>query len=50
MAANMGVKSVVIEFSWKGAAVQRVLETGNRGLTAVRNLYQVTTSEDTAGW
>jgi hypothetical protein len=35
--------------SWKGAAVQRRLEPGSRGLTIVRSRYQVNTSEDTAG-
>jgi hypothetical protein len=36
--------------SWKGAAVQRGLEPGSRGLAVIRSRYQATTSEDTAGW
>jgi hypothetical protein len=36
--------------SWKGAAVQRGLESGIRGLGIVRNRYQETSSEDTAYW
>jgi hypothetical protein len=35
---------------WKGAAVQRGLEHGSRGIAIVRNRYRVTTSEDTACW
>jgi hypothetical protein len=36
--------------SWKGAAVQRGLEPGRRGLAIVRSRYQAATSEDIAGW
>jgi hypothetical protein len=36
--------------SWKGAAVQRELEHGSRGIVIVISRYQATTSEDTAGW
>jgi hypothetical protein len=36
--------------SWKGAAVQRWLEPGSRGISTVRSRYQALTSEDTAGW
>jgi hypothetical protein len=35
--------------SWKGAAVQRGLEHGCRGMASVKSRYQSTTSEDTAG-
>jgi hypothetical protein len=33
-----------------GAAVQRGLEPGSRGITIVRSRYQATTNEDIAGW
>jgi hypothetical protein len=36
--------------SWKGATIQRGLESGSRGLATVRSRYHTTTSEDTAGW
>jgi hypothetical protein len=40
--------------SWKGyrkgAVIQRGLEHGSRGIAVVRNRYQGTSSEDTAGW
>jgi hypothetical protein len=36
--------------SWKGAAVQRGLEPGSRGIAIVRSRYQETSSEDTEGW
>jgi hypothetical protein len=36
--------------SWKGTAIQRRLEPGNRGIDIVRCRYQATTSEDTAEW
>jgi hypothetical protein len=36
--------------SWKGAAVQRILESDSRAIDVVRCRYQVTTSEDTEGW
>jgi hypothetical protein len=35
---------------WKGAAIQRGLEPGSRGITIVKSRYQATTSEDTEGW
>jgi hypothetical protein len=35
-------------FSPKGAAVQRGLESGNRGIAIVRFPYQETSSDDTA--
>jgi hypothetical protein len=35
---------------WKGAAIQRGLDPGSRGLAIVRSRYQANTSEDTAGW
>jgi hypothetical protein len=43
MAASLGV-------SFKGAAIQRGLQDGNRGLATVRSRYQETSSEDTALW
>jgi hypothetical protein len=36
--------------SWKGSAIQRRLEPGNRGIAIVRSRYQAATNEDTAGW
>jgi hypothetical protein len=36
--------------SLKGAAIQRGLEHGSRGIAIVRSRYQATASEDTAGW
>jgi hypothetical protein len=36
--------------SRKGAAVQRGLEPGSRGIAIVRSWYQETSSEDIAGW
>jgi hypothetical protein len=36
--------------SWKGAAVQRGLEHGSRGITVVRSRHQETSSKDTASW
>jgi hypothetical protein len=35
---------------WKGAAIQRGLELGSRGIAIVRRRYQAITSENTAGW
>jgi hypothetical protein len=35
---------------WMGAAVQRGLEPGSRGIAIVRSRYQATTSKDTASW
>jgi hypothetical protein len=35
--------------SWKGATVQRGLEHRSRGIAVVRNSYQETYNEDTAG-
>jgi hypothetical protein len=43
------LESVKKGVSWKGAAVQRGLERGSRGLATVRSHYQATTSVDTAG-
>jgi hypothetical protein len=34
-------------FSWKGAAVQKELEHGSRGIAVVRSRYQETSSVDT---
>jgi hypothetical protein len=38
------------QLSWKGAAVQRGLGPGSRGLATVRKSYKATTSEDTVAW
>jgi hypothetical protein len=38
------------KFIWKVAAIQRRLDPRNRGIAIVRNRYQETSSEDTAGW
>jgi hypothetical protein len=35
--------------SWKGAAIERGLESRSRGIVIVRSCYQTTTSEDTVG-
>jgi hypothetical protein len=35
---------------WKGAAVQRGLGLGSRGIALVTSRYQVSNSEETAGW
>jgi hypothetical protein len=34
--------------SWKGVAVQKGLQTGNRGIAIVRNCYQGTAGVDRA--
>jgi hypothetical protein len=36
--------------SWKGAAIQKGLGSGIRGVAFVRSRYEATTGEDTAGW
>jgi hypothetical protein len=33
-----------------GAAIQKGLEPGSRGIAIVRSRYQATTGEDNAGW
>jgi hypothetical protein len=43
-------KLVARVLSWKGTAVQSILQHGSRGLAIVRSLHQVTCIEDTAGW
>jgi hypothetical protein len=43
-------KRATVKFNWKGAAVQRGLEPGRRGIAIVRSRYQATTSQDTVGW
>jgi hypothetical protein len=40
----------IFAFSLKGTAVRRGLEHGSREKAIVRNRYQATASEDTAGW
>jgi hypothetical protein len=41
---------VKIEFSWKRAAIRRVLEPESRGIAIVKRRYQAMTCEDVAGW
>jgi hypothetical protein len=53
LSAQMGLYGGQLKqdyFSWNGAAVQRGLGPGSRGITIVRSRYQATTREDIAGW
>jgi hypothetical protein len=44
------LESVKKRCSWKGAILHSGLKPRGRRIATVRNCYQATTSEDTAGW